>query len=137
MALALNNLQRLNCHKQRNQTSTLLQYLGSNVSSESDVNICIGRVWPAIDRLSVIWKSDFSDKIKWDFFQAVAVTVLLYGCTAWTLISHLEKKLDESNAKMLHYVLKKSWKQYSTKQQLYGHLVPILQAIHVRLTRHC
>ena len=30
-------------------------YLGSNISStENDVNICIGRVWTAIDRLTTI-----------------------------------------------------------------------------------
>ena len=49
-------------------------YLGSNISStESDVNICLAKEWPAINRLLIIWISDLSDKIKWDFFQAVAV----------------------------------------------------------------
>ena len=38
-------------------------YLGSNISStESGVNILF------IYKLSVKWKSDSSDKIKWDFF---------------------------------------------------------------------
>ena len=48
-----------------------------------------------------IWKSDFSDKIKWDFFQAVAVSVQLYGCTTWILIKLLEKKLDGNYTRML------------------------------------
>ena len=30
------------------------------------------------DMLSIIWKSDLSDKIKRDFFQAVAMAILLY-----------------------------------------------------------
>ena len=48
-------------------------YLGSNISSiESNVNICIGKAWTAIDR-STIWKSNPSDKIKQEFFQVVAV----------------------------------------------------------------
>ena len=39
-------------------------YLSSNISStESDVNICILTVWNIIDRLSIIWKSDLTDKI--------------------------------------------------------------------------
>ena len=42
-----------------------LTYLGSNIAStEINVNICIGKAWPAIDRLSIIWKSSPSDKIK-------------------------------------------------------------------------
>ena len=32
-----------------------------------------------------------TDKIKRDFFQAVAVSTLLYGCTTWTLTTHKEK----------------------------------------------
>ena len=29
-----------------------------------------------------------------EFFQAAAVSGLLYGCTTWNLTKHLEKKLD-------------------------------------------
>ena len=36
-----------------------------------------GKIWIAIDRLSIIWKSDLFDKIKRDSFQVVAVSVLL------------------------------------------------------------
>ena len=40
-------------------------YLGSSVSStEYDINMRLAKVWTAIDRLSVIWNSDLSDKIK-------------------------------------------------------------------------
>ena len=52
-------------------------YLGSNISStENDVNISLVKAW----RLSINWKSDLSDKIKRDFFQAVVVSILIYGC---------------------------------------------------------
>ena len=52
----------------------------------------------------VFARSTLSDKIKRDFFQAVAVSVLLYGCTNLTLKKHMEKKLDENYARMLHAV---------------------------------
>ena len=85
-------------------------YLGSNISStESDDNIRLSKAWTAIKRLSIIWKFDLSDKIKLDF-QAVAVSMLLYGCTTWTLTKRTEKKLDWNYAKILHAVLNKSWK---------------------------
>ena len=55
-------------------------YLDNSVSStESDANMHLVKAWTAIDELSLIWKSDLSDKIKRDFFQATAVSVLLYG----------------------------------------------------------
>ena len=57
-------------------------YLGSDISStENNANIHMAKAWTAIDRLSIIWKSDFSDKIKRDFLQAVALSIILYGCT--------------------------------------------------------
>ena len=56
--------------------------------------ICKHKAWTPIDRLSIIWKSNLTDKMKRSFFQAVVVSILLLGCTTWTLIKRLEKKLD-------------------------------------------
>ena len=68
-------------------------YFSSNISStESNVNICKGKLWTAIDKLSVIWKSDLSDKIKQDYFQAVAVSVQLYDSTTLIQTKYIEKK---------------------------------------------
>ena len=56
-------------------------HIGSNIlSTESNVNISTGKAWTALGRLTTIWKSDLSDKIKWEFFQVMVVSVLLYGC---------------------------------------------------------
>ena len=46
------------------------------------------------------------------------------------------KKKLEGNYIMLRAVLNKSWGQYPTKQQLYGHLPLITKTIKVRRTRH-
>ena len=73
-----------------------------------------------------------SDKIEWNFFQAVAVSILLNGCTTGMLMKSIQKKLDGNYTKMLCAVSNKSWKQHSTKQQLYGHQPLILQTIQVR-----
>ena len=58
------------------------RYLGNNISStENDVNARIGKAWVAINNLSAMWKSNLTDKLKRQFFQAVVMSVLLYGCT--------------------------------------------------------
>ena len=112
-------------------------YLGSSVSStEEDIDTRLMKVWTAIDRLSIIWKSDLTDNMKRSFFQAVVVSILLYGCTTWTLTKRLEKKLDGNYTRMLRAVLNKFWRQHPTRHQLYGHLPPITKTIHVRRTRH-
>ena len=64
------------------------------------------------------------------------MSILLYGCTTWTLTKCREKKLDGYYTKMLRAVLNKFWGQHPTKQQLYGHLPPITKTIQVRRTRH-
>ena len=96
----------------------------------------LAKVWTAIDRLSIIWKSDLLDKIKRNFFQITVVSILLYGCTTWTLTKRIEKKLDENSARMLPAILNKSWKQHPTKQQLYDHLPLISKTIQRRRTRN-
>ena len=112
-------------------------YLESSVSSaETDINTRLAKAWRAIDRLSVIWKSDLTDKIKRSFFQVAVVSILLYRCTEWTLTKCMEKKLDGNYTRMLRAILNKSWRQHPTKQQLYDHLPPIAKTIKVRRTRH-
>ena len=84
-------------------------YLGSSVSStEKDIHTQLTKVWTAIDKLSIIWKSDLTDKIKRSFFQAAVLSILLYGCTTWTLTKRLEKKLVGNYTRMLRVILNKS-----------------------------
>ena len=107
------------CYNQTGDISTLsgtslklvdkLTYLGSSVSStEKDIDMRLKKALTAIDRLSIIWRSDLTDKMKRSFFQAAVVSILLYGCTTWTLTKRLEKKLDGNYARMLRAVLNKS-----------------------------
>ena len=74
--------------------------------------------------------------MKCSFFQPAVVSILLYGCTTWTLTKRLKKKLNGNYTRMLRAILNKSWRQYPTRHQLYGHLPPITKTIQVRRTRH-
>ena len=74
--------------------------------------------------------------MKRSFFQAAVVSILLYGCTTWTLTKRLKKKLDGNYTRMLRAILNKSWRQHPTRQQLYGQLPPVTKTIQVRRTRH-
>ena len=135
------------CYNQTGDISTLegtplklvdrFTYLGSSVeSTEKDIETRLTKAWTAINRLSIIWKSDLTDKMKRSFFQAAVTLILLYRCTTWTLTKRLEKKLDGNYTRMLRAILNKSWQQHPTRHQLYGHLPPITKTIQVRRTRH-
>ena len=69
-----------------------------------DIDTRLTKAWTAIDRLSIIWKSDLTDKMKRSFFQAAVVSILLYGCTTWTLTKRLERRLDGNYTRMLIYI---------------------------------
>ena len=77
------------CFNQRGNISTLkggplkpvdkFTYLGSSVTStKNDINTRLAKAWTVINRLSVIWKSDLTDKIKCSFFQAAIVSIYCY-----------------------------------------------------------
>ena len=100
------------CFNQRGIISTVkrgpskpvgkFSYQRSNVSStEKDINTRLAKVWTAIDWLLVIWKSDLADKIKRSFFQEAVVSMLLYGCSTWTITKRMEKKLESNYTRML------------------------------------
>ena len=135
------------CYNQTGDISTLngtslklghkFTYLGGSVSStEKDIDTQLTKTWTAIDKLSIIWKSDLTNKMKRSFFQAAVVSILLYGCTTWTQTKRPEKKLDGNYTRMLRAILNKSWRQHPTRHQLYGHLPPITKTIQVRRIRH-
>ena len=135
------------CYNQTGDISTLdgtslklvdkFTYLGSSVSStEKDIDTQLTKAWTVIDRLSIVWKANLTDNMKRSFFQTAVVSILLYGCTTWTLTKRLEKKLDDNCTRMLRAILNKSRQQHPTRHQLYGHLPPITKTIQARRTRH-
>ena len=112
-------------------------YLKSSVSlTETDINTRQAKAWTAIDNLSIIWKSDLTDKVKRSFFPSsgrINTAVWMhymdpnytYGEKAWRQ-SH---KNAVSNIKQVPEAA-------PHKQQLYGHLPSITKTIKVRRTRH-
>ena len=68
-----------------------------------------------------------TDKMKCSLFQAVVMSILLYGCTTWMLTKHMEKKFDSNYTRILLTIWNKCWRQHPTKQQLYGHLPLIMK----------
>ena len=64
--------------------------------SPSQLGKRLAKAWTVIDRLSILCKSDRSDKIKQNSSQATVVSILLYGCTTWILAKYKEKTLHKN-----------------------------------------
>ena len=113
------------------------KFLGSNISStESDLNVHRAKTWTAVYRLPIKWKSNQYDNIKRYFFQAMTVSLQLYGCTSKALIKTYGEKVRWKLQRMFRTVFNKSWKQHPRKQELYCHLPPV-QVRRTRQIRYC
>ena len=75
--------------------------------TENNINIRLGKVWTAINRLSIIGKSNLSDKIKRNFFQKSGHI----NSSIWILTKRIKKKLDRNCTRILLSILNKSLKQ--------------------------
>ena len=87
-----------------------------------------------------IWKSDLSDNLKRNFFQAAVESVLVYGSVSWMLTKICEKRIDGAYTRMLHVALNKSWKDHPTNKELYGNIPKIsisIQQQRMRFAGHC
>ena len=88
----------------------IFTYLGSSVSStEKDIDTRLTKAWIVINRLSIIWKSDLTYKMKRSFFKAAVALILLNGCTTWTLTvlagEEARRQLQKNTANNLEQVL--------------------------------
>ena len=97
------------CYNQTGDISTLegtplklvdkFTYLGSSVeSTEKDIETRLTKAWTAINRLSVIWKSDLTDRMKRSFFQAAVTSIL----AIWLHYMDANKTAGEEARRQLH-----------------------------------
>ena len=112
-------------------------YLGSSVSStENEINVRLVKAWTAIDKISIIWKSDSSDEIKHNILPSIGRV----NSNIW--MNHMDPdkayrdKSRQEITRMLRAILYKSWKQHPTKQQQYSHRPPFSKTIQIKQKRH-
>ena len=97
------------CYNQTGDISTLkgtplklvdkFTYLGSSVeSTKKDIKTRLTKSWTAINRLSTIWKSDLTDKMKRSFFQAAVTSIL----AIWMHYMDANKTAGEETRWQLH-----------------------------------
>ena len=54
---------------------------------------------------TIHYKTLIFDKLKRKFFQATTVSVLMCGCTSWTLTKRQEKKLAGNYTRMMRAIV--------------------------------
>ena len=117
-------------------------YLGSMVDSsggtEADIKARIGKARTAFAQLKKIWKSSIiTRKTKMRLFNAIVMSVLLYGCQTWKTTSGIIKKLQTFVNKCLRIILKIRWYDLVSNEELWERAAqaPIKQQIAKRKWR--
>ena len=99
-------------------------YLRSVVDStggtEADIKARIGKARTVFAQLKKIWKSSIiSRKTKMRLFNALVMTVLLYGCQTWKTTKGTIKKLQTFVNKCLRTILKIRWHDRVRNEELW------------------
>ena len=76
----------------------------------NDFKIRKAAAWAAAKNLNRLWRSKIlDDKIKFNLFQTLVVSILLYNAVTWTVNITLSKLLDSCYNKLLRYCLNIIW----------------------------
>ena len=117
-------------------------YLGSMVDSsggtEADVKARIGKARTAFSQLKNIWKSSIiTRKTKMRLFNAIVMSVLLYGCQTWKTTNGIIKKVQTFVNRCLRIILNIRWYDRVTNEELWERAaqMPIKQQLAKRKWR--
>ena len=117
------------------------KYLGGwMASSKKDFEVRKALAWSGCNKLTKIWQSKISRKIKERLFIATVEAILLYGCESWAIDKTFEKQLNGCYTRMLRTAFNVSWKEKLCNKQLYGNLPRVSDKVTRRrlmLAGHC
>ena len=108
------------------------KYLGAWCNQSRDITTRKALAWQSLNKLTKIWKSNLAKSTKLKLFRATVETILLYGCSTWTLTQREEKKLDGTYTRMLRVVHNIGWDDKITNESLYGKLDKISHTMRTR-----
>ncbi|KAI8497134.1 hypothetical protein Bbelb_250830 [Branchiostoma belcheri] len=106
------------------ETMDSFTYLGGTLTkdgtSKVEVHRRIALATAAMARLTRIWKSkNISFAVKYKLYKSLVVSILLYGCETWTLLTDTERRIQAFETKSLRRLLGISYHQHKTNEYVY------------------
>jgi hypothetical protein len=97
------------------------RYLGSYLSSDTDLNARIGQAWKTMGGLTPVWKSPVvSDNNKIQLWRTMIEPILLYGAPAYALTAKRSAKLRGTTTRMIKILRQMPPTQHATLAEIYG-----------------
>ena len=119
----------------------IFKYLGATLKSDgasgNELRIRIATATSSMIRLNIICTSkNISFKIKFNLYRSLVLSILLYGCETWTLMSDEEKRISAFENKAHRRLLEINYRHMKTNQyvnetiiKLVGKFEPLLTTI--------
>ena len=74
------------------------KYLGATLTKDgtckTEIHIWISAATAVMVRLTRVWKSNISFQTKFKLYKSLVISILLYGCETWTLLTETERRIQ-------------------------------------------
>ena len=106
------------------------KYLGATLSSDgtstAEIKTRIATATAAMTKLNKIWKSNILLRTKYRLYKSLVLSVLLYGCEAWTLLAETERKIEAFEFKCMRKILQISYREHKTNAYVLDRITSVL-----------
>ena len=96
------------------------KYLGAVLSKDGscadEIRARITSALAAMARLSRVWSSTISFKVKFRLYKSLVVSILLYGCESWVLLADSERRIQAFETKCFRRLLRISYRERKTNE---------------------
>ena len=115
----------ISCNGQQIKQVNTFNYLGSTITPDAKCDTEIKKRLALSKETFTKMKPIFTNrnislKTKMNALRAYVWSVLLYGCECWTLIKDLEKKLEAAEMWFIRRIMKVSWTERKTNEEVMG-----------------
>ena len=97
-----------------------LKYLGATLTKDgtckTEICIQIATATAVMARLTRVWKSNISFQTKFKLYKSLVISILLYGCETWTLLTETERRVQAFQNKCLRKLLHISYWEHNTNE---------------------
>ena len=96
------------------------KYLGATLTKDgtciTEICIWIAKATAAKARLTRVWKSNISFQTKFKLYKSLVISILLYGCETWKLLTETKRRIQAFENKCLRKLLHISYWEHKTNE---------------------
>ena len=100
------------------------KYLGATLTKDgtckTEIHIWIATATAAMARLTRVWKSNISFQTNFKLYKSLVISILLYWCETWTLLTETERRIQVFENKCLKKLLCICYWEHNTNEYVWN-----------------